>query len=160
MRWTIALVIAIAHSHDCAHLPLGTEFRWLHPPKTGTSFSATILYYLCPSLDPDAATTVIKGSVMPADTTRPPFRPCCGGLGCERNGTAARIDDKLSYFLHTPLVFAPASASSLAAPWRTRRKASRTASLVAPPAPALLESSALDDSLLDGASRPNSAQSR
>ena len=106
-------VVCCSQQHDCAKLPLGTEFRWLHAPKTGTSFSATILYYLCPSLDPELKTRVIKGSVMPFDTTLPPFRPCCGGLGCERHDgdgdgatKAVRIDDKLSYFLHTPLVLA------------------------------------------------------
>ena len=95
----LALVALACAQQDCARLPLGDDFRWLHAPKTGTSFSATLLYYLCPSLRPDLPTTVIKGAVMPADTRVAPFVACCGGLGCARNGSGdrIRIDDKLSY---------------------------------------------------------------
>ena len=51
----------------CApRLPLGTAFRWFHAPKTGSSFSATLWYYLCPTtIAPNVATVTHKGAVWP-----------------------------------------------------------------------------------------------
>ena len=51
---------------DCEPLPLGELFRWFHAPKTGTSFSATLFHYLCPtSLPPNIGTVVRGGTVWP-----------------------------------------------------------------------------------------------
>ncbi len=95
---------------DCEPLPLGELFRWFHAPKTGTSFSATLFHYLCPtSLPPNIGTVVRGGTVWPRvrkkDGTEigAPLRVCHEKWPDERPGPRSVPLDKVLTDGHTPL---------------------------------------------------------
>ena len=48
----LALVALACAQQDCARLPLGDDFRWLHAPKTGSSFLNVLFRHACPEAPP------------------------------------------------------------------------------------------------------------
>ena len=143
-RTTLVSVVALAVGArgDCAPLPLGEKIRWLHVPKTGSSFSMTLAYYLCPTIPLDANTSVRGGAVWPrlwhdapgaerfvisASFVRACARNASADRAAERGGAArlpreavTRLDFPLS-FGHSPLVYYDAPPAGAQDPRRWRK---------------------------------------